>query len=169
MSGIEELKQKTKLSMDEMYEDQSVGKMEKNQAGQPDIQLTNNLEKHPTNKPSKKPVVQKNNHPPIQETIYPANQLNNKLSKQLNDKMDIQENSLMENHATKQPPLFPTKQMQTQKMPACKMTFNLSEGIYKAFNDLYAQRMLQGRKTEKSDLICEAIQWLIKMEEDQIS
>ena len=44
------------------------------------------------------------------------------------------------------------------------MTFNLTEETYKAFNDLYANRMLQGRKTEKSELICEAIQWLIKME-----
>jgi hypothetical protein len=48
------------------------------------------------------------------------------------------------------------------------MTFNLTEDIYKAFNDLYAHRILQGRKTEKSELICEAIQLLLKLEESQL-
>jgi hypothetical protein len=41
-----------------------------------------------------------------------------------------------------------------------KVTLYLTEELYKAFNDIYAQRMLEGRKTEKSALICEAIELL---------
>lgn len=161
MSGIEELKQKTKLSMDEMYEVQSVGKMGKKKTGQPDGQLTNQTENHqanhpsinPPNQPEKNPSIQKSGKEPSQPDTWKAEQPENHI------------NGLMDNQITRQPPLFPTKQIQIQKMPTCKMTFNLTEDIYKAFNDLYAKRMLQGRKTEKSELICEAIQWLIKMEE----
>ena len=38
-----------------------------------------------------------------------------------------------------------------------KVTLYLTEEMYKAFNDIYAQRILAGRKTEKSALICEAV------------
>lgn len=51
-----------------------------------------------------------------------------------------------------------------KKANSYKMTFQLSEKIYKAFNDLYAKRMLEGRKTEKSELICEAIECLLTLE-----
>lgn len=54
-----------------------------------------------------------------------------------------------------------------KKVSTYKMTFNLSEQMYKAFNDLYAHRLLQGRKTEKSDMICEAIKLLIEMENNE--
>jgi len=78
---------------------------------------------------------------------------------QLDRKQDFQ--------SIRQNSIFPTSKQQSQKIPTYKMTFNLTEDIYKAFNDLYANRMLQGRKTEKSEMICEAIQWLIKMEDEQ--
>jgi hypothetical protein len=182
MSGIEELKQKTKISMDEMYEDQPVGKMEKKISGQTDSQLAGQMGNQPSNHPTKNPPIKKfekeskqtNNHPRNQEAKQPeswtsgqpVNQLASKLAKQLNEQPDVHESGLMDTQITRQPSVYPVKQMQPQKMSTCKMTFNLTEDIYKAFNDLYAKRMLQGRKTEKSELICEAIQWLIKMEEN---
>lgn len=49
--------------------------------------------------------------------------------------------------------------------PTFKMTFTLNERDYKSFNDIYAKRIIQGRKTDKSHLISEAIQLLEKMEE----
>lgn len=45
-----------------------------------------------------------------------------------------------------------------------KMTLYLTEELYKSFNDIYAKRMLEGRKTDKSVLICEAIQLLVEQE-----
>ena len=64
-------------------------------------------------------------------------------------------------------PTILSKPSKNQRIPTCKMTFNLREDIHKAFNDLYANRILQGRATEKSEMICEAIQLLINMEEEQ--
>ena len=45
-----------------------------------------------------------------------------------------------------------------------KMTLYLSERLFKAFNNIYAKRMLEDRKTDKSELICEAIELLIQKE-----
>jgi hypothetical protein len=45
-----------------------------------------------------------------------------------------------------------------------KVTLYLTEEMYKAFNDIYAQRMLDNRKTDKSVLICEAIKLLQERE-----
>jgi hypothetical protein len=45
-----------------------------------------------------------------------------------------------------------------------KVTLYLTEEMYKAFNDIYAQRMLDNRKTDKSVLICEAIKLLYEKE-----
>jgi len=45
-----------------------------------------------------------------------------------------------------------------------KVTWYLTEELYKAFNDIYARRMIEGRKTEKAALICEAIQLLVREE-----
>ena len=158
MSGIEDLKQKTKLSMDEMYEDKPVGKMERKKVGHPDKQLSSQMENQAQNKRFGKEPNNAPNHPTHQESTQPPIWKAGKPENQAIDHMDSQ--------ITRQPSIYPTKQMQAQKMPTCKMTFNLTEDIYKAFNDLYAKRMLQGRKTEKSELICEAVQWLIKMEEN---
>jgi hypothetical protein len=173
MPGIEELKQKTKLSMDEMYEDESVGKLGKRKVGHPDKQLSSQAGSQPHTHQEINPPLHSDmnsssvtlgnesgntfNQPAIQESNQPSIWKTGNPDNQSLDRMDSQ--------ITRQPSIYPTKQIQAQKMPTCKMTFNLTEDIYKAFNDLYAKRMLQGRKTEKSELICEAIQWLIKMEE----
>lgn len=45
-----------------------------------------------------------------------------------------------------------------------KVTLYLTEEMYKAFNDIYAQRMLDNRKTDKAVLICEAIKLLCEKE-----
>lgn len=45
-----------------------------------------------------------------------------------------------------------------------KMTFNVNEDTFDAFNEIYAQRMIDGNKTEKSVLICEAIKLLYEKE-----
>jgi hypothetical protein len=53
---------------------------------------------------------------------------------------------------------------QQQKVLSYKMTFNLTEDAYHIFERLFAERMLQGRKIGKSELICEAIDCLAKLE-----
>ena len=58
----------------------------------------------------------------------------------------------------------PIAKQQSTKTPSYKMTFNLTEESYKAFNDLYAKRMLLGRKTEKSEMMSEAIYLLVNAE-----
>lgn len=129
MSGIDSIKRKTKLALDEMHDNQNVNP-EKQIAGNPEIQKTTQPENQQKNKPF---------------------QLEN-------------QNFLEKNETTNQSAVFPFQKQQTQKTPTYKMTFNLTEEMYKAFNALYANRIIQGRKTDKSDLISEAIQWLIKME-----
>ncbi|CDZ81847.1 hypothetical protein BN1013_02383 [Candidatus Rubidus massiliensis] len=163
MSGINEIKKKAKLSIDEMYDNQSVGKL--------DIQE----ETKPESKQSSQPTKQKVNKPDDQPAISPFNQEHSELDNQKNGRKtnqpsgqpEIQLDRKQDFQSIRQNSMFPTSKQQTQKIPTYKMTFNLTEDIYKAFNDLYANRMLQGRKTEKSEMICEAIQWLIKMEDEQ--
>lgn len=163
MSGINEIKKKTKLSIDEMYDSQSVGKL--------DIQE----ETKPESKQSIQPTKQKVNKPEDQPAISPFNQEQSELDihkngikiNQPSGQPEIQLDRKQDFHSIRQNSIFPASKQQTQKIPTYKMTFNLTEDIYKAFNDLYANRMLQGRKTEKSEMICEAIQWLIKMEDEQ--
>lgn len=162
-SGINEIKKKAKLSIDEMYDSQSVGKLDNQQDGkqenkqtiQPSIQLESNPEVHSNGSPSFQQVSQSFGH----KAGQPAIQENGNMENNPNVKQGIQ--------TSRNIPSFLMSKQQVLKTPTYKMTFNLTEEIYKAFNDLYANRMLQGRKTEKSDMICEAIQWLIKMEEQQ--
>lgn len=147
MSGISEIKKKAKLSIDEMYDNQQVGKLDNQENGKTDSQPPNN----PFNKKDIQPENQKTKQPSGQ----PEFQQDKKQNFQSIEKFE--KNSVFSN----------SKQQQTHKIPTYKMTFNLTEDVYKAFNDLYAKRMLQGRKTEKSAMICEAIQWLIKIENEQ--
>lgn len=65
-------------------------------------------------------------------------------------------------HATQQN--SNTLKQQPKTMHPKKMTMYLTEELYKAFNDIYAQRMIEGRKTEKSELICEAVRLLVERE-----
>ena len=48
-----------------------------------------------------------------------------------------------------------------------KLTVYLSEELHKTFNNIYAQRMLEGRHTEKSALMCEAVALLHQREQEQ--
>jgi hypothetical protein len=163
MSGISEIKKKAKLSIDEMYDSQSVGKMDNQKEGKPESkqtiqpasQLENKPDTHPTGSPSFQEISQSLNNKAGHTTIHQ------------NGKLETNPDVKQETQTTRPTTIFPTTKQQIQKIQTYKMTFNLTEDIYKAFNDLYANRMLQGRKTEKSEMICEAIQWLIKMEEEQ--
>jgi len=49
----------------------------------------------------------------------------------------------------------------------CKLTFNVNSDTFKAFNEIYAQRIIEGEKTEKSVLICEAIKLLYDYETEK--
>lgn len=64
----------------------------------------------------------------------------------------------------------PEKQVVTQQFAkpayARKVTLYLTEDLYKAFNDIYATRLLRGRATEKSALVCEAIGLLFEKEKN---
>ncbi|WP_042279758.1 hypothetical protein [Candidatus Protochlamydia sp. R18] len=165
MSGISEIKKKTKLSIDEMYDNESVGEMGKHKNGKME------------SKPSIQPAEHLSNNPDFHFTSNSFIQQSRKTVMHKTGQANIHQNGKLESHSdirqgsriAGQTNAFPTAKQQTQKSPTYKMTFNLTEDIYKAFNDLYATRMLKGRKTEKSEMICEAIQWLIKMEEEQTS
>ena len=62
---------------------------------------------------------------------------------------------------------FNNQMIEKNKTAYCrKMTLYLTEEMYKAFNDIYAKRMLEGKKTEKSALICEAVELLRKHENE---
>lgn len=123
MSGIEEIKKKAKLSLDEMFDSQTVGKLETQKDGNPEKKEAGQPYNHTNNQPS----VHKDYHPSIQTPTQ----------------KDVQED---------------------KNKYSEKMTFNLTKEAYKVFNDIYARRMLAGRKTEKSSLICEAIKLLEEKE-----
>jgi hypothetical protein len=48
-----------------------------------------------------------------------------------------------------------------------KVTLYLTEEMYIAFNEIYARRILEGRKTDKSGLINEAVALLLKSENER--
>ena len=163
MSGINEIKKKAKLSIDEMYDNQSVGKLDNQEERKPEIKQTT----QPINHKEIKPDDQPTRNPFNQETSQPTNQKSDKKTNNSSSQPETQLDRKQEFQLNRPTSPFPMTKQQTQKVPTYKMTFNLTEDIYKAFNDLYANRMIQGRKTEKSEMICEAIQWLIKMEDEQ--
>lgn len=163
MSGINEIKKKAKLSIDEMYDNQQVGKLDIQEESKPESKQPN----QPTNQKANKPNDQANNSPLSQEESEPVDQKSGRKTNQPTRQPEVQIDRKQDFQSIRQNSIFPTSKQQSQKIPTYKMTFNLTEDIYKAFNDLYANRMLQGRKTEKSEMICEAIQWLIKMEDEQ--
>ena len=171
MSGIKNLKEKSKIQLDEMFDAKPVGKPDiqkngKEESKQP-IQLDTQQIINPISQLLNKPEAQLASPLPPQELSSPSNQQASQPAIQPPGKLETQLDVKQEVQLARHTPVFPTKQPQSQKAATYKMTFNLTEDIYKAFNDLYANRMLQGRKTEKSEMICEAIQWLMKMEEEQ--
>lgn len=163
MSGIDEIKKKAKMSIDEMYDNQPVGKL--------DSQKDGKLEIKQTTQEAAQIEIKTDSHlagnPSSQESIQPISLKASQTTINQSGSLETNPDLKQETQITRQTVRFLTTKQQTQKIPTCKMTFTLTEDIYTAFNDLYANRMLQGRKTEKSDMICEAIQWLIKMEDDQ--
>lgn len=163
MSGINEIKKKAKLSIDEMYDNQPVGKLDNQEESKPGIKPTN----QPINRKEINPDDQPTNNPLNQEKSQPVSHNPGNKTNQPSGQPEIQLDRKQDFQSIRQNSIFPTSKQQTQKVPTYKMTFNLTEDIYKAFNDLYANRMLKGCKTEKSEMICEAIQWLIKMEDEQ--
>lgn len=183
MSGINELKEKSKkhlevnekrkMGLGEIFENQSVGKPDNQKDDKPEIKQTTQLDvqqpKNPVSQTATHPEVQPAASPPLQQTIFPPPQpVGQPLIHPLG-KMESQPDVKPEPQPARQPTILSSKQSKNQKIPTCKMTFNLREDIHKAFNDLYANRILQGRATEKSEMICEAIQLLITMEEEQLN
>lgn len=160
MSGIDGMKKKVKLSIDEMYDDKAVGQLDNQKDGnteinqniQPAIQYENKLDNQTARNPTYQESIQPTNHQAGQTSNHPQ-------------ESSQKYGSLQSEPGIRQMIVLGGRQ-QTPKVQTYKMTFNLSEDIYKAFNHLYAQRMIEGRKTEKSELICEAITWLIEMEKN---
>jgi hypothetical protein len=179
MSGINELKEKSKkhlevnekrkMGLGEIFENQPVGKPDSQKDGKPEIKEPTQLDvQQPKN-----PIIQTAAHPEVQpaisQTIFPSPQPAGQPLVHPLGNMAAQPDVKPEPQPVRQPTIFSSKQSRNQKIPTCKMTFNLREDIHKAFNDLYANRILQGRATEKSEMICEAIQLLITMEEEQLN
>ncbi len=180
MSSINELKEKTKkqlqenekkkMGLSEMFGDQSVGKPGSQQESIPAVQQTSQLDVQQSTHPASHATVSPETHIPVPPVfqhavipqIHPAGHTPIHPVGGLEVHMDVKPDP----QTTRQPTIL-SKPSKNQRIPTCKMTFNLREDIHKAFNDLYANRILQGRATEKSEMICEAIQLLINMEEEQ--
>ena len=110
--SIDDLKKKSKLSLDEMLDTKSVGN------------------------PEKLPEIRKE------------------------EKTEVKKRERKEYH-------FPSHtDGMTKRNMNFKLTFNVNEDTFLAFNEIYAQRMIDGNKTEKSVLICEAIQLLYEKERE---
>lgn len=146
MSGIEEMKKKTKLSMDEMYD--ALG-----------------------NDPQKSPPIDIMTSPPLQSTsdlkdVSSTINQTNDLGVNLNGGSELNENeSCQSSHLDSF--LSPTqnfisKQVKIPKPNTYKMTFVLTEEIYKKFNQYYAQLIYEGRPIGKSDMLCDAIATYLK-------
>lgn len=172
MSGIKNIKEKSKIQLDEMFDSKSVGKPDIQKDGNPEIKQTTQPDvqqpinpvihtaAHPEVRPSTPPSFQQAAipvpHPAGHTAVHPVGI------------MGVQEDVRPEFQPPRQTSIFSAKQSKNQKIQTYKMTFNIREDIHKAFHDLYANRILQGRATEKSEMICEAIQLLISMEENQV-
>lgn len=164
MSGINDLKEKSKKQL-EINEKRKIDLSEMiggQTVGNPSFHKDGNLDNHTTS------------HKDIQITTQPVKQQNtstdNNLSGQMQihtaGNMEIQPTFDAEPFSTNEIAVPPSKQTKNQKIPNYKMTFNIREDIYKAFHALYANRILKGRSTEKSEMICEAIQLLINREKN---
>lgn len=160
MSRINEIKKKAKLSIDEMYDNQLVGKLDVHKNGSMEIKQAIHPDTHTPNQPD----IHLSNHTTFQETSQTTKHMAGQTTIHPQEKLENHPDVNPEFQIIRQGTLFSNPK---SKIQTYKMTFNLTEEIYKSFNDLYANRMLQGRKTEKSELICEAIRWLIKMENEQ--
>lgn len=102
--SIDEIKKKSKLSLDEMHDNKSVGFPGSHTSGHPEVSKTKNM-------------------------------------------------------AAK-------KDSNTEEKLNCKVTFNTSESKLYQFNVIYANRIVQNNKTDKSALFNEALDLLIEREKD---
>jgi len=180
MSSINELKEKTKkqlqanekkkIGLSEMFGDQAVGKPESQQENNPEIQQPSQLDVQQPMNPASHAAVYPEAQAPIppvfQQAVIPQIHPAGHTPVHPVGRMEAQVDVKLDHQPARQPTIL-SKPSKNQRIPTCKMTFNLREDIHKAFNDLYANRILQGRATEKSEMICEAIQLLINMEEEQ--
>ncbi len=132
MSGIEELKKKAKYSLDEMFQPQP--SMESKVEHKSQIEANPNKDERVGNMETQKVDF------PDKNIVFSQKAL----SKKENNYNLKSEQALM-------------PQLQGQ----VKMTFALTPELAKGFNDLYALCILHGRKTEKSHLICEAVELLL--------
>jgi hypothetical protein len=152
MSGINKVKEKAKLSIDDMYEDLHAEKP-KIEAGKAPEQLTG------------KPATHLNGSEESHRAIVPQYEASKSTQNHI-DQMEINQESYKDEPVNAQTEMISITK-QRQKEPTFKMTFNLSPNIYRDFNLLYATRLLEGRKSEKSEMICEAIQLLLKNENEK--
>lgn len=138
MSGIDNIKKKSKISLEEMFDNQQVVKTEIQENGNPEI------------RENVKTELSKNGNPDVRE-------YGNTEKQEYRKKIDK-----MERNETYH---FPSlKNGKTKEKMDCKLTFNVNEDTFKAFNEVYAKRILEGKKTDKSVLICEAIKLLFERE-----
>ena len=174
MSRIKDLTTKTKISLDEMFESNTEASVVLDE--KLDNQLDGNPKKQKTRQQSKPPTIQiENLTNSNQETHFQkdvggglqATGLAQKPSQIHIPKPALDGSVLQEEQQWQESSsIHSTLRYSPTPIQTFKMTFNLTEFFYKAFNDIYAKRMLQGRKTEKSELICQAIALLVKAEEE---
>lgn len=158
-----EVNEKRKMGISEMFGDQSVGKPGIQQNGDTAVQQTTQLDSQiPINPLTHAPIhpeVQPVSQPSPQQAILPSPQTTGQPAAHPVDKQEIQAEAI----SSRQSPIFSSAK--SQRISTIKTTFNIREDIHKAFSELYAHRILKGRPTEKSEMICEAIQLLLTKEE----
>lgn len=158
-----QVNEKKKMDLSEMFGDQAVGKPAIQQDGDTAIQQTTQLDSQlPINPVTHAPIhpeVQPVSQVSPQQAILPSPQTSGQPAAHPMDKPEIQTEVL----SSKQSPVFSSAK--SQRISTIKTTFNIREDIHKAFSELYAHRILKGRPSEKSEMICEAIQLLLMKEE----
>lgn len=183
--SIDGIKKKAKLSLDEMYDEKEVSSLSEKKTVKPKNQKTGKLENQ---QPNLKPSLQISFESQTPESGNLENNIYKKQEAPLDGKapgVDFEihtETRLskssegdprphlvnkLENHGLeleKQQDLRNSRPQKILKVPYYKMTFNLPVDIYDAFHGIYAQRILEGYKTKKEDLISEAITLLIDKE-----
>jgi hypothetical protein len=162
-----EVNEKRKMGISEMFGDQPVGKPVIQQYGDTEIQQTAQLDSqlpiNPVTHASIHPEVQPASQTPPQQAILPSQQATGQPAAHPVDKPEIQAEAI----ASRQSPIFSSAK--SQRISTIKTTFNIREDIHKAFCELYAHRILKGKPTEKSEMICEAIQLLLSKERKDLN
>ncbi len=127
MSGVDKIKAKAKLSLDEMFDNTESGLPEIRKSVQPDTRTE----------------VRRDGQPEVQ------------LDNQTEVRLDGRTNYRFPNR----------KDGRNKEKMDCKMTFNVNQDTFDAFNEIYKKRLIEGNDTNKAVLICEAIQLLYEKEQ----